>query len=230
MARSAPPTAAELQTALQAAGIFAIPPTARQALFDLQGALDAALEDFQHRTGINPLIAEEEDSVRRYDPPGPYYKNKYWTVGGDRLTLLLRPPYQSITEVKVYDDPSVVSDGQVLVEDRDYVLEPPNRIENTQITGVRFRFAIVGGRQSVVITGACGFWAEFIPEDVWQALMAGAMARVLQDLRAGITSKPTDWKEGDSAEKYNVETLLKLGQSQQDRFEDEVMSHMQIYI
>ena len=230
MGRTAPPTATQLQTALQADGVLGIPLTTRQALLDLQGAVDAALEEFLSHTGLVPLLPETVDSVRRYDPPGPTYRNKYWTVGGDRLLLTLKPPYQEITEIKIFDDPAVADDGQVLEADQDYVLEPANRIEETRINAIRFRFAVVGGRQSVVITGKVGWWPEFIPEDIWQAILAGAKARILEDLRAGIASNPQEWKEGDSSEAYRVETLRDLAAAHRSRFEEAIATERPIIL
>jgi hypothetical protein len=219
----------QLTEALQAVGVLSIPLTARQELLDLQGFLDAALGDFLHMTGMEPFLKESANSVRRYDPPGPYYRNRFWSVGGGKLLLTMRPPYQSIAEVKVYDDIDAEG-GTVLVEDTDYVLEPVNRQEHTQITAVRFRMAVVGPRHSVKITGKCGYYDTNIPEEIWQAVLSGAAAQVLTHMREGIMGNPTDWREGDSAEKYNVDTLLKLGNTHEARYQAAIAQHRDILI
>ena len=226
---SALPTTAEVLNDLQAAGIFAIPPTTRQALWDLEAFIDEAADEFSHLTGINPLLPETEDSTRRYNPPGPPYKSKYWSVGGGSLMLLLDPPYRSITSVAVSDDIGAAGDGTVLTANTQYVLEPVNRQDDAEINAVRFRYILTGGRHTVVIVGKVGYWDE-LPAGVWQAIKSGAIASLLEHLREGIISSPTDWREGESAEKYNVETLLKLGAGHRKRFEDAVAEHKRMLI
>lgn len=229
MPRTAWPTEAELTTALQAARVLSDPLTATQQDLDLQGFLDSAVDEFLHYTGMDPILKEAQNSTRRFDPPGPRYNNRFWQVGGGKLLLTLDPPYQSIAEVWTGDDIDA-GGGAQLEENEDYVLEPVNRQQDTRITALRFRFSVIGPRHSVKIIGKVGYYDTNIPESIWQAVLSGAMAMTLQHLREGIISKPTDWREGDSAEKYNVETLLSLGSTHQKRFDDAVKSHRVIVL
>lgn len=209
MSLTLPPTGAEITTALQAAGVLSNPLTAQEAMLDFDLAALSAYLKFINETGLKPLITEGANSSRRYDPPGPESAHKYRMIGGDCL-LGFEPPYQSITSITVYDDPGTAGDGLLLIEATDYDLQPWVRIENTRIDGCLFRYPIRSVRGAIVIVGKVGYFADF-PADIWKAIRDGAMGDITLQLRDGIMANPTDWAEGPSREKYNVETLLKLG-------------------
>lgn len=185
MARTAYPTAGDLQVLLTASGVLLDLSAGGLIYLDLEGAVTAARQQFEELTGRTFLAYSQ---ARRYDSPVNL-----------RGILDLRADLLSLE--------SVTAGGTALVSGRDFVLGPANAdLNGRPWSWIEFIQLFRSGlspqiRQDIRVTGSWGYSAQ-VPEDVWQAILAGAAARVAPQIALGISRGLLLWREGDVMEEY----------------------------
>lgn len=179
------PIEAEVQAALTAASID-------YGTVDLDVYLNAAITEFESRTGWQPFLEEAEDSTWWFDPP------KY----ADRI-LDLEGGFTEITSVTIGADRGMT--GTVLTVLTDFVMKsynlgifrPWNRIQFLTSPGYAPRSVKVIG-----LRGACAT----VPDDVFAAIRdyAGALAMPAITQALGAVTKvkqgPVDYTLSSSDE------------------------------
>jgi hypothetical protein len=160
--KAAWPSEAEVGAAMVAAGLVDTAPA------DLQDYIDAALEEFEDRTGFRPFL-QGSSAAWRFDPP----------EFGQRLEL--RAGYTEITEVRTGLSATNAT-GTVLTVEEDYILLPYDaRARNRPFTAIQFLASTGTGDKSIKVTGKKGFHNE-IAEDAWLAVLGRAAVLAVEDL------------------------------------------------
>lgn len=187
------PTVAEFQVFLTAAGIMASTPTDLQLLLDLDGALDAAVEEFNDRTRYWPFLSTGIDEARRFigDPLAP----RYLDLNGGLLTLT-----SLITNVTYTN-----SAGTLETQTLNFRLCPRDAVQRGRpYTYVEFLSdpAYVDDGE-VLITGTWGFTtAANLPDSARRAVMAIASITLLPQINQAATQGLLRWREGDVEKQF----------------------------
>jgi hypothetical protein len=148
------PTATDLQTLLVTTGILDSPATAPLDTLDRAGAIAAAVAEWERQTGYQPFLAAGVDSSRYYDGPE---SERLLLDGG----LAANPTY-----VKV--------GGSTYTLNSEYWVKPDNALVKGQPIGwIEFAGVLGPTRRLIEIAGRWGY-ATTVPDDAWQAILAGA--------------------------------------------------------
>lgn len=187
MSRSAYPTASDVITGLQAAGLLT---TDYPYISSLAAGAAEAGKDIIERTCNRRFLAGSSEA-RYFDPP---------TSG---RTLFLDYEATAIS--------SVTLGGSTLTLNSNYWLLPYNYsaegvpINRIDFAAYFFTPILAGNRRSIVVTGTWGYGAT-IPESVWQAMVLQAQLQLLPAIREAQNTGAEDWREADVAEKFGTES------------------------
>lgn len=167
--------------------------------FDVEPYLYAAIKEWEDGTRYWPFLAAEEAEFK-YSPPGANDKGE---LRGGARKLLLDRGFIAISEV--------LWGETILTVDEDYRLLPTNApYDSRPYTAIELMWTKRGKPDSITITGEPGYCAE-LPAQVWLAIRDLAAGRALEALKEGILANPTDYKEGDIAEKFDSGLAKSLG-------------------
>jgi hypothetical protein len=197
MSRAAWPTTDELQDYLLATRIESATDSTLSGLLDLQGAIDAAVEDFEGATGYKPFLA---DSVAgSLSGNGETAVTRYFTP--DMTDLLdLHAGLVWIESVAV--GVSNTSDGTALDEDEDWYAMPENAAtEEKPWSWIEFAAAQTGSRRSIAVRGIWGY-SYYVPELAFQAVLARAAELLMPQIVTLMTSGLVRRRAGDEEEQY----------------------------
>lgn len=187
MSRSAYPTASDVITGLQAAGILT---TDFPYLSSLAAGAAEAGKDLIERACNRRFLAGSSEA-RYFDPPN------------NGRTLFLDFEATTVT--------SVTLGGSTLTLNTNYWLLPYNySAQGVPINRIDFATIFVapllaGNRRSIVVTGTWGYGAT-IPETVWQAMIYQAQLQLLPAIREIQNTGAEDWREADVAEKFGTQS------------------------
>ena len=158
--------------------------------FDFVGSAQAAIDEFEDRTGRKPFLIDSNDVVLTYDAPGKTAQSRtFWPISGGGRILNLGLGILSVTSITV--------NGVTKTANVDYRLRPYNAGANEEpYSMIEFTVPIWGPAGAVVITCKRGF-ATTLTEDVWKGVRALAGAILARDLLQGILWSPSTVKEGD---------------------------------
>lgn len=180
--------------------------------FAFTGMAEAAVDEWERRTGYRPFLGSGTVETRMYDPPGPNRRtlSGYSLLGGGRL-LDLGSGLYGLTSVSIGVGPD--APGTPLTLGTDLWLEPLNAdLIGVPWQRIRFRAPVFGLESSVAVAGLFGYGAT-IPEDAWQAIARLGCALGLQAVAEGLRASPTRWSEDAVAESLDGPLLTSLGQA-----------------
>lgn len=191
MARTAYPTNKDLEQALKSAGFTSIPEPAR-----LNALVNAAITQFERRTGWLPFLSSGTTTSRVFDPSIVIPFSSYGNPGSSIIRLdqgLLNLEY-----VKV--------NGATRALNQDFYLYPSNR---SPIVQIQFLFPVIGLPQSIEVNGTWGY-STTIPDDAWLAILRIAMIEVASEYLVNITGGLIEWNEGAAKESYGERPLAHI--------------------
>lgn len=197
MSRPAWPTTDELEAFLLATRLEAATDSTLSELLDLQGAIDAAVEDLEGATGYKPFLA---DSVAgSLSGNGETARTRYFTPDGTDL-LDLKGGLVWIESVAV--GVSNTSDGTDLTEDEGWYAMPDNAAEEEKPwSWIEFAGDQSGGRRSIAVRGIWGY-GYFVPELAFQAVLARAAEILMPQIVTLMTAGLVRRRAGDEEEQY----------------------------
>jgi hypothetical protein len=196
--QTALPTGVDLSRFVQAAGL-----TIPNGYLDLDGAVYAAIEEWEERTGYAPFFTPaSEQAVTRYYSPGDIIIPPNEPPMLDLMAGLLS--VESFRVGVTSTDP-----GMTLTAGKDYRLAPANApARQRPYTYVVFlspfaTFGNVGPNlpDSIQVTGRWGYWTS-VHEAAWRAILCGAAARLAPQLSLAIRDGVARWGEGDVSNDY----------------------------
>jgi hypothetical protein len=199
---------------LQANGVFGTPPTSQQTLFDLQSALDAAVEAWEDLTGFDPFLTEATDSVLYFN-------------GDGSATVDLQGGYTSISSVSL--------NGTARALNTDYRAMPQNaRARNKPITYLMFNgrrpFPANDGQEgAVAVHGYRGAY-ELLPPLAYEGVMAIAVGSLTGQSEFSAFGGIVSWKSGTTEEKYDVNAYARMAASCGERVKSAVAAYRRIKV
>lgn len=190
------PTESELINYLTATGLYSLSPSDAQALLDLSGALDAAVESWNDRTRYWPFMSDGTTNETRYfDPP-------------DGMLLDLNGGLITFTSFKSdvsHDATSSLTAGTDRVSVRDFRLMPTDAANcGKPWTYIRLGWIPKGDPGSIAVTGEWGYCRSVtLPESARRAVLALAAMELapqieFQASRGGLKKL----QQGDSTKEW----------------------------
>lgn len=196
--QNAMPTGVDLSRFIEACGL-PIP----NGSIDLDGAVYAATEEWEERTGYTPFFSPTTDpTMTRYYAPSDIELSP-----NGAPTLDLAAGLLGIFTFKVGVTPTYA--GTSLTLGTDYRFGPVNAPSRGRpYTYVVFLspFAIFGNigpeyPDSIQIAGRWGYWTS-VPEAAFRAILCGAAARLAPQLSLAVRDGASRWTEGDVSNDY----------------------------
>ncbi len=191
MPHDAYPTGADLSAYLVSIGLLS---TAQAASLDLDARMNAAVAQWERRTGFIPFLAGAA-TTRYFDPPGPNRRTGRigLTRGGEaRLDLmggLVGEPSSVITGYSIH------STGSTLTAQDQYCLLPrDNPARSLPYLEIEFISSQWGGPGSIAILGQWGY-STTVPDDVWQALLEYGAWLAVPDVTGLRTRGILEWED-----------------------------------
>lgn len=204
------PTIEEFSAYLASSGLIATTPTALQGFLDLQGALDAGIEQWNERTHYWPFLSTGVTTEQRiFQPTG----SDLIDLNGGLLT------FTSLYTGKVYESTNTLSTGNAQLQYQNFLLKPtdaPQKVKPWTYLQIGFGFREVG---LIGITAEWGFCTNAnLPESARRAVMAlGAielLPQIEQQLRPGGLIQ---LQRGDEMKRFGtLGEMVKAWQSQVD--------------
>lgn len=205
MAKTTYPSPAELEAYVVSTGLVTADDVGD---VDFQSATEAAIREWEERTGWLPFLAAASTTSRRYDPPGPNRSpSSPWTTRGGHWRLWLGAGIVSSTTPTVVTGYSDESAGTTLVNEDDFWMGP----ENADAKGkpwewVEFSGGQWGEARSIRITARFGYSTN-IADDVWQAVRCLGALEVAPELEGLISGGTVSYKDADVEEKFGDDPL-----------------------
>lgn len=196
------PDAAELEDFLQAAGVIALTPTTLQALLDLDGAVEAAIDDWEEATGYHPFLSTGVDETRRFVPSPPARQDRY------PLLDLTNGPYGSglvAVPTTLTVDVTYTAAGTEYTHLQHYRLLPRSVTAGVKpYTSIEFLTAPLNVSDGeVVIVGKFGYCTEAnLPALARRAVLAMASLHLLPQLEPSLARGLVRWTEGDVTKQF----------------------------
>lgn len=204
MSRTAYPTGEDLINLLVAAGMVVRPLSTADDRFDYDGAISAAIADWERDTGLVPFLKDATDQTVYYDPPGHQGREGVYGMqrGGHRSLYLPSQDgsvFSSITSVTI--GYSTASAGTVLTANGDYWLEPRNAaINNRPYEWITFGGRQFGSLSSIVVVGKRGW--PVVPDDAWEAVRQRAAVILMPQIQAKRSGGVIAEQHGDDRWQY----------------------------
>ena len=205
------PDATEFTEYLQASGLYGLTPSTREALLDLNGALNAGIERWNEMTHYWPFMSNGDVDERRFfDPPTGYILD----INGGLVT------FTSLASDVAYDENSSsgfndsLSAGTARTNLLDFRLLPTDAApRNKPWTHIRLGWTCTGGPGSVVVTGEWGYCrAANLPASVRIAVMALAGNSLLPQItRLMLSNGLKELTRGDETKKWLTPKEMKEG-------------------
>jgi hypothetical protein len=203
------PDVNEFTDFLIASGLYGITPTALQGYLDIQGALDAAVEEWNDTTKYWPFLSNGNvNEERRFQPPA--------------LTPLLDLNSGLITCTSVTVDSTFANPtGNVRTELLDYWLKP----DTARQRGIPWTYLLIrklwfsNAPQSLIVKGEWGYCdAAHLPSSARRAVMALAAQDLLPQIQTGLSHGGLiKLTEGDSSKEWGFRELNQLWQGIVDK-------------
>jgi hypothetical protein len=213
------PTGLDVRAWLTGAGLLADLPAAALAALDFEAAAQAAVSEFEHRTGYAPFLSTGVVETRYFDRP-------------DGNRLLLRGGLLSFTGVDAEGEPEtggLTVGGQAYTAGTHYILLPQNAPAlRRPYTSVRFfshnyQDAGIYGNWGpsfstsvssyqlwqVAVTGVWGYGAA-LPADVWEGIRQKAAGLIFPQVRAAGTGLRLGYTELGVTEQFGIEVSTKF--------------------
>lgn len=199
------PTSAQLLAYLRGAGILPAagdtPDAAEGLLYDL--AIDAAITEWEDRTGYQPFLASDTAAQRRV------YKNRYnptqdWSLDGGIIP-------GSVTSLLLYNDLDPDDANPETFTSDEYAFLPSDA-EAKSLPYTRLRFPLRPRTGYLAITARWGYCTT-LPADAFQAVLLLATLSLADPARNLMASSGS----GDITEIERSELRVKFGNSPTDR-------------
>jgi len=214
LTRTAYPTPSDFLMQLRAAKL-SFRTDQQQAIEILsQSYVQSAIDKFEQGTEFIPFLAEPTDSTVQYTPQGP--ENRHGGPGifarnGGGTILEFRGGYVSVTSVTVgmVPDPitAAMQGGTNLVWRLGYQLCPEDAPDRKRpYEWIRFTSRQYGTIGSIQIVGRRGFSAT-LREDVYRAIVAGAMCEAEGEIRSILNQGLLSWTEAGVTEREREDSL-----------------------
>lgn len=178
------PTPTDLTNYLLTIGVTPI------SQIDEQGIIDATIAEFERLTGRRKYQGDSGTTAVRYTLPYPF---------GENIILEIEDCWE-VTEVRSGYN-GTAGTGTVLTEYEDFLFLPMNYTQRAlPVEAIRFLTYADTAPGAILITGKLGV-ASTMPQDVFNAILAGAAAQVLIQ-QAGESGTITEQKQGDRQVKF----------------------------
>ena len=178
------PTPTDLTNYLSTIGVTPV------AAVDEQGIIDATIAEFERRTGRRKYQGDSGTTAVRYTIPYPY---------GQSILLEIEDCWE-VTEVRSGYN-GTAGTGTVLTEWTDFEFLPMQYAQRRlPVEAIRFLNYADARPGSVLVTGKLGV-ASSMPQDVFNAILAGAAAQIIIQ-QSGESGSVSEQKQGDRQVKF----------------------------
>lgn len=193
MSQSSPPTAADVENALTAAGQAA-------GTVNLDNIMASVIAEWELRTGWNPFQAGGTNTTRYFDFPNS--RTLLLPGYASIATVTTGITYDATTGALVTGTASVLHAGHRFIYWRDGDEDTPIMGIRFACTGVNWHYSYGYRYRSISITGKVGY-SLTIPDDVWQAWVDGAAARAYASTNMAETGSISKMSIGGRTIEFN---------------------------